>query len=88
MDKRIDVLSMAIKAGLTVFHLEEARAVLRPAVRIGQGSINMAGFVGSGMIRGEHPQIDVEAILDGSRDAFLLDVRTPEEFAEGHIPGA
>ena len=63
---------------------------LRPAVRLGQGPDQHGRVRGGGLLRGEHPQIDVEAILDvppGERP-FLLDVRTPEEFAEGHIPDA
>lgn len=50
----------------------------------------MAGFVAGGFMRGEHPQEDVEAVLAMQVDArpFLLDVRTPEEFGLGRIPGA
>ncbi len=50
----------------------------------------MAGFVASGMLRGEHPQVDVEAILAAppAEQPFLLDVRTSQEFASGHIPGS
>jgi rhodanese-related sulfurtransferase len=50
----------------------------------------MAGFVAGGLLRGDHPQVDAEAILaaPGAEQAFLLDVRTPQEFASGHIPGA
>jgi rhodanese-related sulfurtransferase len=29
-----------------------------------------------------------EAKLKSSKDIILIDVRTPEEFAQGHIPGA
>lgn len=52
--------------------------------------INMAGFVASGMLRGEHPQINIEAILGAppGEQPFVLDVRTSQEFASGHIPGA
>jgi rhodanese-related sulfurtransferase len=92
VDKRIDVLTMAIQAGLTVFDLEEAELAYAPQYGSAKDPINMAGFVAAGLLRGDHPQIDVESVLD--RDAatgrrpFLLDVRTPEEFADGHIPGA
>jgi rhodanese-related sulfurtransferase len=90
VDKRIDVLSMAIQAGLTVFDLEEAELAYAPQYGSAKDPINMAGFVAAGHLRGEHPQVDVEAILEppeGSRP-FLLDVRTREEFDRGHLPGA
>jgi rhodanese-related sulfurtransferase len=46
--------------------------------------------VASGLLRGDHPQIDVESVLAAAPGArpYLLDVRTAEEFAEGHLPGA
>ena len=50
----------------------------------------MAGFVAAGLLRGDHPQFDVEAVLgtpEGDRP-WLLDVRTPQEFAAGSLPGA
>jgi rhodanese-related sulfurtransferase len=50
----------------------------------------MAGFVAAGLLRGDHPQVDIEAILaiPAGEIPLLLDVRTPQEFAAGHIPGA
>ncbi len=50
----------------------------------------MAGFVASGLLRGDHPQIDVEEATAAAAagELFLVDVRTPEEFQKGHIPGA
>ncbi len=44
----------------------------------------------SGREYDDHPQVDVDAVLAapiGER-IFLLDVRTPQEFASGHIPVA
>ena len=50
----------------------------------------MAGFVASGLLRGDHPQVDVEAVLSApaSQRPLTLDVRTPQEFAKGYVPGA
>jgi NADPH-dependent 2,4-dienoyl-CoA reductase/sulfur reductase-like enzyme/rhodanese-related sulfurtransferase len=89
VDKRIDVLSLAIQAGMTVFDLEEAELAYAPQYGSAKDPVNMAGFVAAGLLRGDHPQIDVETLLDGDRSAtLLLDVRAIEEFAAGHIPGA
>lgn len=90
VDKRIDVLAVAIQAGMTVFDLEEMELAYAPQFGSAKDPINMAGFVASGLLRGEHPQVDVEAVLarPAAEQPFLLDVRTPQEFASGHIPGA
>jgi NADPH-dependent 2,4-dienoyl-CoA reductase/sulfur reductase-like enzyme/rhodanese-related sulfurtransferase len=90
VDKRIDVLAVAIQANMTVFDLEEMELGYSPQYGSAKDPINMAGFVAAGLVRGDHPQADVEAILaarSGNRP-YLLDVRTPSEFALGHIPDA
>ena len=90
VDKRIDVLAVAIQAGMTVFDLEEMELAYAPQYGSAKDPINMAGFVAGGLMRGEHPQVDVEAVLaaPAAERPFLLDVRTAQEFASGHIPGA
>ena len=90
VDKRIDVLAVAIQAGMTVFDLEEMELAYAPQYGSAKDPINMAGFVAGGLMRGEHPQVDVETVLAAPADQrpFLLDVRTAEEFSAGSIPGA
>lgn len=87
VDKRIDVLAVAIQAGMTVFDLEEMELAYAPQFGSAKDPINMAGFVAAGLLRGDHPQIDVATLLALPRDErpFLLDVRTPQEFASGGI---
>ena len=89
VDKRIDVLAVAIQAGMTVYDLEEMELAYAPQYGSAKDPINMAGFVASGMLRGEHPSDRCrEQYWLNLRESFLLDVRTPQEFASGHIPGA
>lgn len=90
VDKRIDVLAVAIQAGMTVFDLEEMELAYSPQYGSAKDPINMAGFVAGGLLRGEHPQVDVEAVLTPppGNHRFLVDVRTPQEFAAGHLPDA
>jgi NADPH-dependent 2,4-dienoyl-CoA reductase/sulfur reductase-like enzyme len=90
VDKRIDVIAIALQAGMTVFDLEEAKLCYAPQFGSAKDPVNKAGFVAGGMLRGEHSQADVETCLDGPPDAgtTLLDVRTAEENAAGHLPGA
>ena len=44
VDKRIDVLAVAIQAGMTVFDLEEAELAYAPQYGSAKDPINMAGF--------------------------------------------
>lgn len=90
VDKRIDILAVAIQAGMTVFDLEEMELAYAPQYGSAKDPINMAGFVAAGLLRGDHPQVDVEQVLAATDQdrPFLLDVRTPSEYATGHIPGA
>jgi NADPH-dependent 2,4-dienoyl-CoA reductase/sulfur reductase-like enzyme/rhodanese-related sulfurtransferase len=90
LDKRIDVLAVAIQAGMTVFDLEEMELAYSPQYGSAKDPINMAGFVAGGLLRGEHPQVDVEAVLAAPTDKhpFVVDVRTPQGFAAGHLPEA
>jgi NADPH-dependent 2,4-dienoyl-CoA reductase/sulfur reductase-like enzyme/rhodanese-related sulfurtransferase len=90
VDKRIDVLAVAIQAGMTVFDLEEMELAYAPQYGSAKDPINMAGFVAAGLLRGDHPQADIAAVVatPGGERPFMLDVRTPQEFTAGNIPGA
>jgi NADPH-dependent 2,4-dienoyl-CoA reductase/sulfur reductase-like enzyme/rhodanese-related sulfurtransferase len=89
VDKRIDVLAVALQAGMTVFDLEEMELAYAPQFGSAKDPINMAGFVAAGVLRGDQPQATVEELDAASPGVWaVLDVRTPKEFAAGHIPGA
>lgn len=88
VDKRIDVLAVALQAGMTVFDLEEMELCYAPQFGSAKDPVNMAGFVAAGLVRGDHPQIDWEAVGALGQERYLLDVRTAQEFDAGHIPGA
>jgi len=90
VDKRIDILAVAIQSKLTVFDLEEMELCYAPQYGSAKDPVNMLGFVASGLLRGEHPQMDVEEIVSSKTPdrPYLIDVRTPQEFLFGHIPGA
>jgi rhodanese-related sulfurtransferase len=90
VDKRIDVLAVAIQAGMTVFDLEEMELAYAPQFGSAKDPVNMAGFVAAGMLRGDHPQIDVATLMamPPAERPPLVDVRTADEFAAGHLPAA
>jgi NADPH-dependent 2,4-dienoyl-CoA reductase/sulfur reductase-like enzyme/rhodanese-related sulfurtransferase len=90
VDKRIDVIAVAIQAGMTVYDMEEMELAYSPQYGAAKDPVNMAGFVAGGLLRGDHPQIDVEAALTDTSEQrpYLIDVRTAPEFSQGAIPGA
>ena len=53
VEKRIDVLAMAIQKGATVFDLEEAELCYAPQYGSAKDPVNMAGFVAANILRGD-----------------------------------
>ena len=91
VDKRLDVLAMAIQGGMTVYDLEEAELCYAPPYGSAKDPVNMAGFVASGLLRGDHPQItatELKQLISSGISPAPLDVRTPTEHAKGTVPGA
>lgn len=88
VDKRIDVIAVAQRAGLTVFDLEDLELCYAPPFGSAKDPVNMAGFVASNVIRGDVALWEPEEISGLAADQVLLDVRTPQEHALGSIPGS
>ena len=86
VDKRIDVLSMALQMGASVFDLEEAELCYAPQFGSAKDPVNLAGMSAANTVRGDAPLASWR-MLD-SKDHFLLDVRDPDEYGQGHVPGA
>ncbi len=88
IDKRLDLMAMAVRQGMTVFDLEHQELAYAPPFGSAKDPINMAGFVASNVLLGDlrlwYAQ-DFPAATDG---ALIVDVRTPEEYGLWHIPGA
>jgi len=85
VDKRIDVLAVALRAGMTVFDLELAYA---PPYGAAKDPVNMAGFLGSNLLRGDIALWYPEDYPGCAARVTILDVRTPAEYEAWHIPGA
>lgn len=89
VDKRIDVLATAIHAGLAANRLKDLDLAYAPPYSSAKDPVNMAGFMIDNISRGMLKQwhlTDAEN-LPGDGSVTLLDVRTAEEFEEGHIDG-
>jgi NADPH-dependent 2,4-dienoyl-CoA reductase/sulfur reductase-like enzyme/rhodanese-related sulfurtransferase len=87
VERRIDIISMAIQKEATVFDLEEAEFCYAPQFGAAKDPVNVAGMVAANVTRG-----DVELAswprLEEQDGHFLLDVREPGEFDVARIPGA
>jgi NADPH-dependent 2,4-dienoyl-CoA reductase/sulfur reductase-like enzyme/rhodanese-related sulfurtransferase len=88
VDKRIDVLATAIRAGLGVHDLADLELAYAPPFSSAKDPANMAGFIGENVLSGDLA-LWRAGDLDGlSADTVLLDVRSAEEFRGGHLDGA
>ena len=88
VDKRIDVLATAIRAGMTVFDLEELELSYAPPYGSAKDAINYAGFVASNALKGDVGLCHTEDMLNPQDDQLMLDVRTTVENDLGTIPGS
>ena len=86
VERRVDVISMAIQKGGTVFDLEEAELCYAPQFGSAKDPINMAGMVAANVVRGDARIAHWEDLERAS--ALVLDVRDLSEYQEGHIAGA
>ncbi len=88
VDKRIDVIATALRAGMSVFDLEDAELCYAPPFGSAKDPVNMAGFVAANVLRGDVSLWEPEELAALSPAQQLLDVRTAQEFQEGTIAGA
>ncbi|MDR3418580.1 MAG: FAD-dependent oxidoreductase [Nevskia sp.] len=88
VDKRIDVIAVAQRAGLTVFDLEDLELCYAPPYGSAKDAVNMAGFVAANVLRGDVELWEPEELAGLTEGQMLLDVRTFQEHAQGSIPGA
>jgi NADPH-dependent 2,4-dienoyl-CoA reductase/sulfur reductase-like enzyme/rhodanese-related sulfurtransferase len=88
VDKRIDVISTAIRAGITAPELADLELAYAPPFGSAKDPINMLGYVAENIVSGLVKTAQWHEIDDFRNDDFtLLDVRTPGECARGMIPG-
>ncbi|MFC1859196.1 FAD-dependent oxidoreductase, partial [Thermodesulfobacteriota bacterium] len=85
-EKRIDVISTLIQKRGTVFDLEEAELCYAPQYGSAKDPANMAGMIASNILRGLGGIAHWKDLSE--TDALILDVRTPREYAMGHVEGA
>jgi CoA-disulfide reductase len=89
VDKRIDVLATAIRAGMKATDLKDLDLAYAPPYSSAKDPVNMAGFmidnIAKGVLKQWHLEDADKLPCDGS--VTLLDTRTVGEYTQGHIEG-
>jgi NADPH-dependent 2,4-dienoyl-CoA reductase/sulfur reductase-like enzyme/rhodanese-related sulfurtransferase len=88
VDKRIDVLATAIRAGMTVEELIDLDLAYSPPYGQAKDAVNLTGMVGENVLNGSLTlwyASDLDEVLE---TALVLDVRRDDEWVTGHLPGA
>ncbi|MFC5079792.1 Coenzyme A disulfide reductase [Vibrio thalassae] len=89
VDKRIDVLAVAQRAGMTVEQLQHLELTYAPPFGSAKDVINQAAFVANNILKGDATPIHFNEIDNLHQDQLLLDVRNPGELEKvGFIEGA
>jgi len=94
VEKRIDVLSVALRASMSVADLAELDLSYAPPFSSANDPVNQAGFVATNDVTGFSPLIGAAELRDilsnevTREKHYIVDVRTPEEFESSHLDGA
>ncbi|WP_372379137.1 FAD-dependent oxidoreductase [Vibrio natriegens] len=79
IDKRIDVMAVAQRAGMTVEQLQHLELTYAPPYGSAKDVINQAAFVANNIIKGDATAIHYDEMDSLTDDQVLLDVRNPGE---------
>ena len=90
VDKRIDVLAVVQRAGLTVNDLEHRELTYAPPFNSARDVVNQAGMVAANVIKGDTVICHVRDVLQREPGSYcLLDIRSPAELKQfGEYPDA
>ena len=89
VDKRIDVLTTAIRAGLTAPELADLELAYAPPFGSAKDPVNMLGYIAENLLSGLIETLQWSEVDEyRSRGTQFVDVRTSPEFADGSLPEA
>ncbi|WP_301109530.1 FAD-dependent oxidoreductase [Sporosarcina sp.] len=88
-DKRIDVIATLITMGGTLEDLKELELTYSPMYSTAKDVVNLAALVALNVLYGRYNQVHVSEVRDlVEQGAVFIDVREPNEFANGHLLNA
>jgi NADPH-dependent 2,4-dienoyl-CoA reductase/sulfur reductase-like enzyme/rhodanese-related sulfurtransferase len=88
VDKRIDVLATALRAGFGADDLAELELAYSPPYGAAKDPVNMLGFIMQNEVAGTLTTWGFADVEWARANALILDVRSRAEFAQGHVPEA
>jgi len=89
LDKRIDVLATAIRAGLSAPELADLELAYAPPFGSAKDPVNMLGYIAENILSGLVETVQWHEVDEyRAQGVQFVDVRTPEEFELGTLPGA
>ena len=89
VDKRIDVIAAVIRMGGTVHNMAELELSYAPPFSSAKDPVNLAGFVAQNVLSGRSHLITWQDVAKMNREDYILvDVRTADEYQNGHVEGA
>ena len=88
VDKRIDVLATAIKAGLTADDLADLDLAYSPPFGSAKDAVNMLAFTAQNILDGTMPVWRAADLEQAQAAGLILDVRSAAECANGMVRGA
>ncbi|WHP17945.1 FAD-dependent oxidoreductase [Cellulomonas sp. ES6] len=88
VDKRIDVLATAMRHRAVAADLIDLDLAYAPPYGSAKDPVNLAGMIADNVATGTVRLWQAADLDDVLERAFVLDVRSPAEFATGHLPGA
>jgi rhodanese-related sulfurtransferase len=89
VDKRIDVIATAMRAGLTGSDLADLELAYAPQFGSAKDPVNLLGYIADNLHEGLIATVQWHELGEEmAGGALVLDVRSPEERATGSIPGA
>ncbi|MFT9277780.1 MAG: FAD-dependent oxidoreductase [Bifidobacterium sp.] len=88
VDKRIDVFAAAIRSGAAIDDLIDEDLAYSPPFGQAKDPVNLAGMLGENVLSGKLRLWYAQELADVARTDLILDVRSPAEFATGHVRGA
>ncbi|WP_341976012.1 FAD-dependent oxidoreductase [Microbacterium sp. LWO13-1.2] len=88
VDKRIDILATAIRAGMAVADLIDLDLAYAPPYGQAKDPVNLAGMLGANVLDGTLRLWAAQDLARVRETSLILDVRSDAEVAEGMIPDA